>query len=311
MGESPAGVPASPIQDLSSKEDYTSSFMSRPQVKNGKKENIAPYNALGDYLYGSLYYPTDDHGEMVTGANGKMPVVIYLHKYANTGFDFELNELFEDILSRGVAVLAMDLIGYGTRIEEGTFFYERYPHWSKLGKMVTDTRAAIDALESIEFIDHDKIFLSGYALGGTVSLFTAALDNRIAGTAVVSAFTPLREESADKDHEGVKAYSHLYGLLPRLGFFVDNENKIPVDFTEIISSIAPRPLLVISPALDRHADFDKVSQSIQEVGSVYSLFNAKNNLQFKAPHEFNGFTTSQNVSQQKEFVDWLDEMTGF
>ena len=306
LGDEPPGVSASPIKRLSRREDYVSSYIDRPQVKNGKKENIAPYNALGDYLYGSLYYPTDEDGEMIKKANGKMPVVIYIHKYSNTGYDSHLNSLFEDLLSRGLAVFAMDMVGYGARIEEGTLFYERYQNWSKLGKMVTDTKAAIDALEGLEFIDNDKIYLAGYALGGTVSLFTAALDNRVAGTAVASAFTPLRDSRANKHNEGVMAYSHLYGLLPRLGFFVGNENKLPVDYTEIISSIAPRPLLIISPKLDRHANDNKVNQSIQEVASVYSFLNASKNLEFKAPHEFNEFTSSQ----QKELVNWLDEVAG-
>lgn len=303
LGDEPAGVEASKIEALTSKEDYLESFLNRPKVKNGKKMNIAPYNAFGDYIHGSFYYPTGQNGEMLTGESGKIPVVIYLHKFSNTGYDSQLTELFENILSKGIAVFAFDIIGYGTRIEEGAFFYERYPNWSKLGKMVRDTQAAVDALEGLEFIDDDKIFLSGYSLGGTVGLFTAALDKRIAGTAVSSAFTPLR--NASEDVEGVKAYSHLYGLLPRLGFFVGNENKIPVDFPEIISAIAPRPLLVISPELDRHADLRQVKDGIHEVASVYSLFDASKNLRFKAPHGFNKFTSSQ----QAELLDWLEEMT--
>lgn len=304
MGDEPAGIASQNNQNLNSKDDYISKFINRPQVKNGKKVNIGPYDAIGDYLYGSLYYPLDEHGEMQTRANGKIPVVIFLHEYSHpTGIDSGWNSLFEDLLWRGIAVFAMDMIGFGTRIEEGTLFYERYPNWSKLGKMVTDTRASIDVLEKLEFIDKEKIFLSGYALGGTISLFTAALDERIAGTAVASAFTPWRDTRADKDHEGIMAYSHLHGLIPRLGFFTGNENKIPVDFPEIISSIAPRPLLVISPQLDRHANFNKVNQCMQDVASVYGLFEASKNLDFKTPHEFNRFTSSQ----QTDFVSWLEK----
>src|SRR5690606_30380880 len=139
----------------------------------------------------------------------------------NTGYDGSLNAFFDSLLSKGMAVLAMDLIGYGSRIEEGTLFYQRYPHWSKMGKMVTDTRAAVSALESLEFIDPDKIYLAGNALGGTVALFTAALEPKIAGLGVVSAFTPLR--TASTHVEGLKSYSHLYGLIPRLGFFDGQE----------------------------------------------------------------------------------------
>jgi dienelactone hydrolase len=300
LGEEPPGIAAEEIRGLSSREDYVSSFISRPKVKNGKKENIAPYNAIGDYLYGSLYYPTDDKGNKRLNPQGKMPVVIFLHKYANTGYDAGLNSLFDNLLSRGIAVLAMDLIGYGARIEEGTNFYERYPQWSKMGKMVTDTRAAVDALQSLDFIDPDKVFVSGYALGGTVALFTAALDGRIAGVAVSSAFTPLR--TASNNVEGVKAYSHLYGLIPRLGYFVGEEKRIPVDFGEILSSIAPKPLLVFAPKLDRHADHEQVTQSMEEAKLRYMQSGVQDQLQFREPHEFNGFSTAQ----QKELVEWLE-----
>jgi cephalosporin-C deacetylase-like acetyl esterase len=307
LGDKPAGVSASPVQSLSGREDYVNSFLNRPQVSNGRSENIAPYNALGDYLYGTIYYPTDEDGERVVRENGKLPVVIYLHEYSNTGFhsimDSGISTLFENILSKKIAILAMDLIGYGQRIEEGSNFYGRYPHWSKLGKMVTDTRAAVDALKSLEFVDHDKIYLTGYALGGTVSLITTALDERVAGAAVSSAFTPWRD--ASEDIEGVKAYSHLHGLLPRLGFFAGNENRIPVDFTDIISSIAPRNLLVISPELDRHADLENVKRSMEQVNSVYELLRSSENLDFKIPYQFNRFTTAQH----SEIVNWLEKVS--
>jgi pimeloyl-ACP methyl ester carboxylesterase len=201
-----------------------------------------------------------------------------------------------------MAVLAMDLIGYGQRIEDGTYFYQRYPAWSKLGRMVADTRAAIDALETLDFVNADKIYLTGYALGGTVSLFTSALDDRVAGTAVSSAFTPLRGHS--DEIEGIKAYSHLYGLLPRLGFFVEHQDHMPVDFPEIISSIAPRPAYIIAPELDRHADTERVHETMKKVRSVYKLYEADNQLRFDTPFSINQFT----ASQREKIVEWLDQL---
>ncbi len=80
------------------------------------------------------------------------------------------------------------------------------------------------------FIDSGRIYLAGYSLGGTVALFTAALDKRVKGTAVVSAFSSLRNDNINT--EGVRGYSHLHGLLPRLGFFVGHETNIPLDFDD-------------------------------------------------------------------------------
>lgn len=301
LGDEPAGLPASDIENLTEKEDYVSSFIPRPRVKNGKKLNITPYNAMGDYLYGALYVPTDEAGERKTGPNGKMPVVIFLHKYTNTGYNNELNELIDGLLAKGIAVLTYDMIGYGARIEEGTLFYQRYPHWSKMGKMVTDARAAVDALESIDFIDKDKIFVAGYALGGTVGLITAALEPKIAGVALSSAFTPLRNASGDV--EGLKAFSHLYGLIPRLGFFDGHENRIPVDFPEILANLAPRPLMVIAPEMDRHADHDNVMEALKGVKRLYQNMEAPNNMEWQSPHAFNHFTEVQ----QQEMIKWLEQ----
>jgi cephalosporin-C deacetylase-like acetyl esterase len=306
LGDEPPGVSAEPIESLSNRQDYVNSFLNRPEVSNGRVQHIAPYNALGDYLYGDLYYPADEHGEMLTGGFNKLPVVIYLHHNSNTGYNNRpetgLNTMFEDLISRGFAILAMDLIGYGQRIEDGQFFYQRYPNWSKLGRMTSDTRAAIDALHSLEFIDNDQIYLAGYSLGGTVSLMTAALDHRVNGVAVSSAFTPLRNQS--EEIEGTKAYSHLYGLLPRLGFFAGNENHLPVDFPEIISLIAPRPLYIIAPELDRHADFDRLLETRDKTGIIYDWYDSGENLQFETPYNFNTFSPDQ----RQRITNWFDRL---
>ena len=69
------------------------------------------------------------------------------------------------------------MLGFGNRIEEGTRFYERHPHWSKMGKMVADVRGAVDALSNLDFIDGRKIFVAGYSLGATVGLYATSRMN--------------------------------------------------------------------------------------------------------------------------------------
>ena len=303
LGETPPGIQASSIREISNKVDYIDQLIQRPAPKNGQRKNIAPYNALGDYQYGAIYYPTDNAGKMKLPQSGKLPVVIWSHKYVNTGFDAGLNPLIEDFLDKGIAVMTMDLLGYGSRIEEGTLFYQRYPNWSKMGKMVADTRAAIFALQDLDFIDTEKIFLGGYALGGTVSLLTAALDNQVAGVAVSAAFTPWRAWSSDAAYEGNRALSHLYGLIPKLGLFEGNETRIPVDFAEILSLMAPRPLLLISPSLDRHADLDAVKANVSTANSIYELNKATDQLTHTIPKSYNRFTREQ----QHMLVNWVFE----
>ncbi len=112
---------------------------------------------FGDDLKADLFYPADKPG-------GKWPVVIWLHPYTyqngwsnaspweSTGSDYRLEQRpsIPAFVKRGFAVLAFDQIGFGARVLDARDFYRRYPKWSLMGKMVADTRAAIDALTALD-----------------------------------------------------------------------------------------------------------------------------------------------------------------
>ena len=283
------------------REDYPAYFMNG-RIKETEKMGmmkISPYNSFGDYLFGYLFYPKGENGKL---KSEKLPAIIFLHEYAyHGGFARRIQSFFEGLTEQGYAVFAFDMIGFGMRVEEGTLFYERYPHWSKMGKMVADTRSAVDALTGMDFIDSSRIYTCGYSLGGTVGIFAAALDSRIKGTVSVCGFTPMRLSGNNQNIEGIKAYSHLHGLLPRLGFFTGNESRIPSDFHEMLSRIAPRKLLVISPQLDRDADIDDISTCIKNVLEIYELYGEKKNLTFLKPYDYGHFFNNR----QKEVINWF------
>jgi pimeloyl-ACP methyl ester carboxylesterase len=162
-------------------------------------------------------------------------------------------------------------------------------------------RWAVDALTDLDFIDAEHIYTAGYSLGGTVGLYAAALDERMAGVVSVCGFTPMHLATADKGTEGVRAFSHLHGLLPRLGFFVGQENHIPYDYHEILACIAPRPVLVIAPQWDRDATFADVKQCVEETRKVYQFYNAEKQLELFAPDDYNRFSTEM----QTKVFEWL------
>src|SRR5699024_6437547 len=230
-------------------------------------------------------YPKQLESKMKEG-NIKLPVIIYLHKYNYSngfydtqGFDHNQLPFIENLVKQGYAVFFYDMMGVGNRIEEGTHFYERYPHWSKMGKFVTDLKGAVDALNNLDFINSERISVMGYSLGATVGLYAAAMDKRISSVVSVSGFTPMRKDTPDKGTEGIKGYSHLRGLLPRLGFFVGHESRIPYDYAGILASIAPRSLLIIAPKWDEDATLEDVKNSVNQVEKVYQLYRQPQNLQ--------------------------------
>ena len=252
--------------------------------------------AFGDDLKGDLYYP--DH----VPAGQKLPVAIWLHPFAyTTGYSRNSGPPIASLVRRGFAVLAFDQIGFGTRVRDAREFYLRYPNWSLMGKMVADTRAAIDAATSLTMVDPQRVSIVGYALGGKVGLLTAALDDRVKALAVVAAFDPLRLDTKDKGVEGVLQYSNLHGLIPRLGFFAGHEDRLPVDFDAVLAMVAPRPVLVVAPALDRYARVDDVRAEVGQAQRVYERMGKAENLKLDTPLEISRFTRPM----QEQVFDWL------
>lgn len=272
-------------------EDYFGTVLKRPIVTSRMgRMAVTPYKEFGDYLYGYIYYPKDKAGNIKAG---KLPALIYQHEYDySKGFSsyHNIQSFFEGMTDLGYVVFSYDMIGFGNRIEEGTRFYDRYPNWSKMGKMVADVKGAVDALNHLDFVDSSKIFVAGYSLGATVGLYATALDERIAGLVSVSGFTPMRTDSKDNGREGIKAFSHLHGLIPRLGFFVGNEDRIPYDYQEILGSIAPRPVLLIAPKLDQTANLTDIRASVSEAGKIYKLLGASDQIILNTPDDFNRFS---------------------
>ena len=285
-------------------ENSFGSFLIRPQPTSTMgMMAITPYSGFGDQLFGYLYYPSDEKGNL---KNEKSPVVIYLHEYDySKGFNshHQVESLFQSMVDKGFAVFSYDMLGFGNRIEEGTHFYNRYPHWSKMGKMVVDVKGAVEALVNFDFIDSTKIYVAGYSLGAEVGLYSAVLDERIAGVISVAGFTPMRLNTPDRGTEGIKAYSHLHGLLPRLGFFVGNESRIPYDYHEVLACIAPRPVLIIAPVMDKDAHLQDVQECVEQARKIYDLYAASDKIQIFSPDDYNRLSPEM----REKTYEWLQE----
>ncbi len=305
LGEQPAGVHSETVispflkRNSAYPDDYLEEVIGEPRYPDVNKMVIGPYKALSDDLWGNIYFPADkvNHDSVA----GKLPLVIFLHEYSYaTGYHRQSMSVIRELTERGFAVLAFDMIGFGTRIEEAFHFYDRYPHWSLMGKMVTDTRNIInDVYTRMSFIDTSKIFLTGYSLGGTVALLTAAIDNRVKGTAVVSAFSSFREDN--KNTEGIQHYFDLHGLIPRLGFFTGHEDRIPIDFNDIIGCLFPRPALIISPKYDKVHSIESVRKMVEPALSLYRDKQVIQGLSVEDPDTFNNFPDSLRTA----LSDWL------
>ncbi len=278
LGEEPAQVPFPDHGRASG--GWIDYFERRPYHSDVMKAESVGY---GLSQKADLYTPLKHEG--------KLPVVIWLHQRAySTGYSRYAKEPFEELTRRGYAVLAFDQVGYATRVHYAKDFYHRYPKWSMLGQMIADTRSAITAVSSRDDIDASKVYLFGYTLGGTVALWTAALDERPAAIVSVAGVTPLR---TSKHTEGIRAYSHLYGLLPRLGFYADNPSSLPFDYDEVFRRMGNKKTLLVAPKHDWYTDLPALEKLAQPFSQI----------KIESPDDFNRFPKS---TQDLAF-DWLDQ----
>lgn len=277
LGEEPPAVPFPNVSALRNSV-YTSDgplayLYQRPLRIAGAK--AAPL-AFGDDLKGDLYLP-----EAQLNQGQKVPVVIWLHPYSYaTGYSSIGRRPIAAFVKQGMAVLCFDQIGFGTRILSEKRFYERYPHWSLMGKMVADTRAAVAAVRALSAVDAERVYLAGFSLGARVALWTAALEPNVRGVAMAGGFEPLKLSKPDDGTEGIREFSHLHGLMPRMGFFVGHEAMLPADDSDALALVAPRKVLLISGTLDRYAPVERVRQAVA----------GKAHVELQTPEDFARYT---------------------
>ena len=259
---------------------------------------------FGSNVRGNLYFKE--------GLTEAMPVVIWLHPLSyhsgyNEGYGVQETTLYHRLADNGFAVIAYDQCGFGLRLLEGRDFYRNYPRWSKLGRMVMDARDAVSFVldgkgkssSAIPIFDKERVFLLGYSTGAITAMYAGVLEDRIAGMACFSGWTPLRDVSKALVTGGNRRLWDLHGLQPRLGWFDGRESELPFDYQDLISQFLPKPCLIVTPKNDRFADHDAIKKAINCV-RLSKPKKAESALTWISPDGPNCF----QADQQKQFIKW-------
>lgn len=282
LGDAPPVVPGD-FGTYGAERAYGAALLAREKLPNGLDKLAGTF---GQNVRGDCYFPTN-----TPDGGRRLPAVVWLHPISTSrGYvsSYRRGEEMVHLLARrGFVVLAFDQIGHGNRIAEARRFYERHPNWSLLGRTVVDTRAAVDALQSLPFVDRERVFVLGYGTGGLAALHAAALDARITGVVSVAGFTPMRVDTADKGTGGVARWASWLPLQPRLGPFVGHEAHVPYDHDELMAAIAPRPVTVIAPEWDAHATLEDVRGAVEAARKAFALSGAESRLQLEVWPGFN------------------------
>ena len=257
---------------------------------------------FGEYINADVYMRSK-----LAESGEKAPAILWLHPHSNpAGYVAAYRrgeQAFNTFARAGYAVFCFDQVGFGRRIEEVEGFYSRYPQWSLMGKMVRDAQAALDAMMTLPYVDPDRIWVVGYSLGAMVGMHLGAIDERPAGFVFVCGPPPFRLDTNTAETGGIRRWSHLHMLLPKLGFFIGDETRVPYDVDELVASIAPRHALLVTPQLDREAPLEMVTRGVEAARKVYNLYDAEHRLVQTSPEKYNHFDTGM----QRVVLDLLKD----
>ncbi len=240
-----------------------------------------------------------------TGTSAKLPAMLCLHQTIAIGKDEpvglgkqESKQQAQHLVKRGYVCLAPDYPSFGEYQYDFKAAFKAGDYASGTMKAIWNNMRAIDLLESLPEVDKARIGAIGHSLGGHNALFTAAFDERIKVTVTSCGFC-----SFAKYYGGnLKGWtSDRY--MPRIAAEYGNDPKrVPFDFADVLSAIAPRAVFVMAPTRDSNFDVEGVKDVVKAVTPVYERLTASDKL--KAIHPDAGHDWPEEARKEAyEFVD--------
>jgi dienelactone hydrolase len=211
-----------------------------------------------------------------------------------------------DMVQAGFVALAPDFLRDGERLPpsgrpyDTTDFYSRFPEWSCVGKDIWDTMRAVDYLQTLSFVDGERIGMVGHSYGGHTTIFAAALEPRIKA---VFASGPVSDFRGHGMHWAVPKGAGNSQSLPNLRPYVlDSTLPIPAEFYEWTALIAPRPLWVNQAVGERRPHEEENHAAVRQ---VYEALGASDRVRYAwcaGDHDFPPATRTAAVNW---FKRWL------
>jgi dienelactone hydrolase len=236
--------------------------------------------------------------------SGPAPAMLCLHQTTTIGKGepaglggLKTLHYAHELAERGYVCLVPDYPSFGDYAFDFKTQGAAYPSGSM--KAIWNNLRAVDLLESLPEVDHDRIGCIGHSLGGHNSLFTAAFDQRLRAVVTSCGFT---------------AFHHYYGgklagwtsdrYMPRIrDVYGNSPERVPFDFYEVLAAIAPRAIFVNAPLHDSNFDVEGVKKVMAAIGPVHALYQAPNRVHVEYPDVGHDFP---DAIRQQAYA-WLDE----
>ena len=201
-----------------------------------------------------------------------------------------------ELAERGYVTLVPDYPSFG----DYTYDFVKSAHASGSIKAIWNNIRAIDLLQALPEVDPDRIGCIGHSLGGHNSLFTAAFEPRLRAVVTSCGFTSFAKYF-DGNLQGWTSPRYM----PRIASSYELQPaKLPFDFSDVLTAIAPRALFVVAPLHDDNFNVDGVRDVATAIEPVFRQTKAKFMPTFQYPdcgHDF-------PPASREEVYAWLDKV---
>lgn len=229
----------------------------------------------------------------------KRPAILCLHQTVKAGKNEPVGlsgspnmHYALELTRRGYVTLSPDYPSLG----EHNWDFKAHPEYaSGTMKAIHDNRRAVDLLQSLPYVDPNRIGVIGHSLGGHSAMFTAAFEPRLKVIVSSCGFSSFHRDDVPS-WTGPR-------YMPRIASeFGNDADRLPFAFSDIIATFAPRPFLASAAVRDRDFDVTGVRESISAARPAYKLLGKSTHLDAIYPDSPHDFPPSAR-KQAYEFLD--------
>ncbi len=191
-----------------------------------------------------------------------------------------------ELARRGHVVLAPDLRCFGERADwnpddhyacDTNLVHQVMAGWNPLTQNLWDLGVALDVLGDHPLVDPARLGVVGFSYGGTMALFLAATDQRVAAAVVAGYFSSWAE--SHKVPWNMCGSQVLFGMLSQM------------EHVDLGALIAPRPLLVVSGRDDDLFPVATAAAGVERLRPIYERTGDGERLahdRFDGGHQWHG-----------------------
>lgn len=190
-----------------------------------------------------------------------------------------------ELAERGNVVICPDYVTFGEYNPD----YLGMGYVSGTAKGIRNHMAAVSILQSLPEVDPERIGAIGHSLGGHNTLFLALFDERVKAAATSCGF-----DSVETYYEGDLTGWVQDRYMPRVAWVYGKDAKrMPIDYTEILAAIAPRPVYINAPMHDGNFVAAGVDTCVAFASAAYQAQGNPSGITLEHPEAEHSFPEAQ------------------